>query len=95
MFFKSITLIVGLINLSAFISMLLDKSYAIKGKWRISENFLLMHAFLGGGIGMVLGMIIGKHKLSKPRFRWIGLFSILICLIILGYFIASDHIIYV
>ncbi len=95
MFFKSITLVVGLINLSAFTFMLLDKRYAIKGKWRISENFLLMHAFLGGGIGMVLGMIIGKHKLSKPRFRWIGLFSILFYLFIIGYFVATDHIIYV
>lgn len=95
MFFKSITLVVGLINLSAFASMLLDKRYAIKGKWRLSEHFLLMHAFLGGGIGMVLGMIIGKHKLSKPRFRWIGLFSILFYLIIFGYFVVTDHIIYV
>ncbi|OJV65682.1 MAG: hypothetical protein BGO41_07555 [Clostridiales bacterium 38-18] len=95
MFFKSIIFILGLVNLSAFISMLLDKRYAVKGKWRLSENLLLLHAFFGGGIGMVLGMIIAKHKLSKPRFRWTGLLSILIYLLIMGYFVATDHIIYV
>jgi len=51
-----------IINLAGFMSMALDKHYAIKGKWRIPEKMLFIIAILGGSIGSNAGMQICRHK---------------------------------
>ena len=61
-----------LINGCSFVAMMFDKWFAVKHKWRISELFLLSTAVLGGSVGMVLGMVTFRHKLSKAKFRMIG-----------------------
>lgn len=93
MSFKIVWMIIMVINLSAFISMLLDKYYAVKGKWRISEFYLLLHGFLSGGVGLLMAMIIGRHKLSKVRFRVVATLGTLIDLIVLTILIFQDKII--
>lgn len=60
---------IGVINFIAFFAMFIDKTNAIKHKWRISERTLLLMGLLGGNFGIISGMIIMKHKLSKARFR--------------------------
>lgn len=85
--------IVMLVNISAFISMLLDKYYAVKGKWRISEFFLLSHGFLSGGIGLLMAMIIGRHKLSKVKFRVIATLGAFVDILILTILIFQDQIV--
>lgn len=47
----------------------LDKYKARKEKWRISEQSLLIAAFLGP-IGAWLGMTQFRHKTQKPIFKY-------------------------
>ncbi len=58
------------INLLAFIFMALDKWFAVKNKWRISEATLLAISALGGSLGALVGMTIWRHKINKPKFRF-------------------------
>ena len=57
-----------IINIISFILYGLDKFKAIKNKWRIPENILLLISFLGGSIGSILGMCIFRHKTKKIKF---------------------------
>lgn len=45
-----------------------DKQMAKKNLQRISEIQLLLLIFLGGFLGGVLGILLFKHKISKPFF---------------------------
>lgn len=56
------------INIIGLLSMLIDKQRAAKGNWRLSENLLLLIAFLGGGIGSTIGMYICRHKTKHKKF---------------------------
>lgn len=69
---KVLLLLYFLMNVFSFSVMMLDKWFAVKHKWRISEFFLLSTAVLGGSVGMVLGMVAFRHKLSKLKFRLLG-----------------------
>ena len=48
----------------------IDKFLARRKKRRISEQNLLILAFLLGGFGAMFGMIIFNHKTSKGKFRF-------------------------
>lgn len=56
------------INIITFLAMWIDKKKAQKGKWRISENALLVLVLLGGGIGGIAGMYTFRHKTKKMKF---------------------------
>lgn len=56
-------------NIIVFFMYGIDKLKAKRSKWRISENALIVSAFLLGGIGAALGMIVFNHKTSKTKFR--------------------------
>jgi uncharacterized membrane protein YsdA (DUF1294 family) len=45
-----------------------DKRKAIKNKWRIRENVLLLFSLTGGGIGSFIGMKLFHHKTHKKKF---------------------------
>ncbi|CDM68220.1 Hypothetical protein CM240_1056 [Clostridium bornimense] len=82
------------INFIAFIVMGIDKSKARKGKWRISENTLILIAIIGGSCGMLIGMYYFRHK-TKHNLFTIGIPSILIIQIILiVYFLYNMFTIY-
>ena len=70
------------INIIAFLAMLIDKKKAQKGSWRIKESTLFTLVLLGGGIGGIAGMYAFRHKTKKLYFT-IGFPTILICEIIL------------
>lgn len=70
------------INIIAFLAMLVDKKKAKKGSWRIKESTLFTLVLLGGGIGGIIGMYTFRHKTKKLYFT-IGFPTILICEIIL------------
>ena len=72
----TIWIIIG-INILGFILMGWDKYCAIKGYWRISENNLIGLSLLGGAIGILLGMILFRHKTKKKKFQIIVPLSIL------------------
>lgn len=65
---KIINLYLITINTFALIIMGYDKFQAIKNKTRISENCLLTIASLGGSTGIILGMLLFKHKIRKMKF---------------------------
>lgn len=64
-------LIWGILNLVSFAAFGLDKMYAIKGHWRIPEMHLIALA-AAGILGGLLGMVMFRHKIRKPKFT-IGL----------------------
>ena len=45
-----------------------DKFCAIRHRWRVPERTLLLLAAVGGSVGMLLGMILFHHKVSKKKF---------------------------
>ncbi len=57
-----------LVNLVGFIVVWADKRKAMKNKWRISEKTIYAVAFVGGGLGVVLGMKQLRHKTQKQMY---------------------------
>lgn len=45
-----------------------DKYCAIRKRTRISEKVLLGITIIGGVFGILCGMVLFHHKLSKPKF---------------------------
>jgi len=73
-----------LINAAAFMLMGLDKSKARQGRWRIPEKTLFGVAFVGGSAGILVGMLLFRHKTRHRSFTW-GMPAILLiqaCLIV-------------
>ncbi len=66
----------AIINLCVFAIYGLDKWKAIKGEWRTSERNLLSAAVMGAP-GALIGMIVFRHKIRKPKF-YIGVPLILV-----------------
>jgi len=91
---KLIVMLFLIINIISYVSMMLDKWFAVKNKWRLSEAYLLSCAFFGGGLGTMMGMISFRHKLSKVKFRVISTFGILWVISLFTYFILSGKIIF-
>lgn len=57
-------------NVAVFLLYGLDKLKSLKGAWRIREKTLFAAACLLGGAGAILGMIVFRHKIRKPLFRF-------------------------
>ena len=70
-----------IVNSIGFICMFLDKKFASMNQYRISEGTLFSISFIGGVIGVLLGMYCFRHKTKKLKFV-IGLPIILIIQII-------------
>lgn len=56
----------------------IDKYKAIYHKWRIKEATLFILSLIGGGLGGFFGVFIFRHKIRKPIFWIIFIFSIII-----------------
>lgn len=65
---KFILLYLITINAWGFLLMLADKHRARKNLWRIPEKRLMLPAFLGGSLGVMLGMYLARHKTKHPKF---------------------------
>jgi len=57
-----------IINFAVFTIAGYDKYSAIKNKRRIPENTLFSMALLGGSIGLLLAMLLFRHKTGKTSF---------------------------
>ena len=68
-------IVYALLNLISMFMFFSDKRKAVKGKWRTTENALLLSAFLGP-FGATLGMHLAHHKTNKPKFKLVYLFLI-------------------
>ena len=58
----------GVMSLLTLILFGWDKLMAVLGRSRIPEAALLGAAFLGGGTGALLGMLLFRHKIRKAPF---------------------------
>lgn len=56
------------INCIGFVIMGYDKQRAIKHEWRIKEKTIFVIGFLGGCIGILLGINIFRHKTKHKKF---------------------------
>lgn len=86
---QNIVIYLIILNLIAFLAMLIDKKKAKYGRWRISEKALFILVLLGGGIGGIAGMYTFRHKTKKPAF-YIGFPFILIFEIVAIIFIIIN-----
>lgn len=74
------------INIISFLSMFIDKKKAIKRKWRIKESTLFLLSFIGGSLGVLLGIYSFRHKTKHIKFT-LGIPLILIVQVSLFFFI--------
>ena len=77
------------INGIAFILAGYDKYLAIKNKRRIPENTLFFFEAIGGTIGLLLAMLLFRHKTSKSSF--IIKFTIILIIQIGVIYLISTH----
>ena len=56
------------INVVALLLSAIDKACARKAIWRVSEVTLLLSAVLGGSVGLLLGILLFRHKTKHLRF---------------------------
>ena len=56
------------INVVALILGAVDKIRARTGKWRVPEGALLLSAALGGAAGLLLTMLLLRHKTKHKKF---------------------------
>ena len=66
------------VNVIALIAYGIDKSRAIRHRWRIPEATLIGLALIGGGAGALTGMLIFHHKTRKWKFRLLVPLAILL-----------------
>ncbi|WP_227935399.1 DUF1294 domain-containing protein [Alkalihalobacillus deserti] len=59
-----------IINAISFSMMGLDKHYAIKDMRRIPERHLFLIGYIGGAIGLLLGLKKFRHKKLKKKFSY-------------------------
>lgn len=76
------------INVVALLLSAIDKACARKAIWRVSEVTLLLSAVLGGSVGLLLGILLFRHKTKHNRFR-IGVPLILLGQLVLVYFLRN------
>jgi uncharacterized membrane protein YsdA (DUF1294 family) len=58
------------VNLVALITMYNDKQKAKRNEWRVPEKTLWILSFIGGAIGIFLGMKVFRHKTKHASFRF-------------------------
>jgi len=78
-----------LLNLFSLIIMFHDKKNAKSRKRRVSEAALMTISFLGGSIGILIGMYIFRHKTNHLKFT-LGIPFILLLNLFLYVFIYTN-----
>ena len=73
------------INILAFIIYGLDKYFAVKKVYRVSEYSLFILSIFGGGLGSLLGMKVFHHKTRKLMFWIVNIASLFIWILIVCY----------
>lgn len=73
------------VNLLSFLLFGFDKKLSKLGKYRVSEKLFFLLAFLGGFLGILIGMPIFSHKTRKRSFQ-IPIFLALVLYVGLGLF---------
>ena len=69
MIIKAILIYFLIMNFIGYTIMAYDKYKAKKNGWRVSEKTLFTIAFIGGALGVLLGMKNFHHKSKKREFQ--------------------------
>lgn len=77
-------------NVLAFLLMGIDKLLAKAHLWRIPERILMAFAVCFGAVGMVLGMLLFRHKTRKGKFRYGGPILIIVQFAAIYFIITTD-----
>ena len=76
------------INIFAFAAFGLDKFFAVKKMWRISEATLISLCAAGGSVGGLIAMSVFRHKIRKPKF-YVGVPAILVVQVVIMWFVLK------
>ena len=76
-------------NLFSFLLFGIDKRRAKKNAWRISEQALLMSAFLSGAFGAYAGMKVFRHKTRHRLFTVLVPLAMILWLALTGWLLYS------
>lgn len=71
-----------LINVLALLTMWWDKRKARNDGWRVSEVTLLVMGYIGGAIGLIIGMFSFRHKTRKRLFQFLTMLTLIFSLFI-------------
>ncbi len=82
-------IILVITNVVVFILYGIDKYKAVNKKWRISEAALIVSAIFGP-VGALLGMLVFRHKIRKPKF-YLGVPAILLIEAALVWYFVFRH----
>lgn len=85
-----VLVVYGAASILCFIVYAVDKSAAVAGRWRISENTLLGLGLLGGWPGAILAQQLLRHKLRKRRFMATFVGTVVANLGVLGVMLSPD-----
>ncbi|WP_439256688.1 MULTISPECIES: DUF1294 domain-containing protein [unclassified Lonepinella] len=73
----------AVVNITAYFLMREDKKRAENKQWRIEELVFFTLCFIGGFIGVHLGMQHFRHKTQHWQFKWaVGLSAVLFLVIL-------------
>jgi uncharacterized membrane protein YsdA (DUF1294 family) len=67
-----------LINVIAIGIMWWDKRKARTDGWRVSEPTLLIFGFIGGAVGLIIGMFSFRHKTRKKLFQLVIVLGLIV-----------------
>ena len=76
------------INVVALLLCAVDKVRARAGKWRVPEGTLMLSAALGGAAGLLMAMLLLRHKTLHKKFT-LGVPAILLAQLALAYFLLN------
>ncbi|HEY4629197.1 DUF1294 domain-containing protein [Flavobacterium sp.] len=74
------------VNILSFSITGIDKWYAVRQKFRVSEKILLVFVLIGGTIGSAIAMLLFRHKISKLSYLS-KFFAVVLLQIAVFYFI--------
>lgn len=67
----------AVMNITALILYVSDKSKAKKNQWRIRESTLLSAGFFGGALGAIIGMKYFRHKTKHKNFWAVNIIGLI------------------
>ena len=73
------------INGTGFLLCLWDKFCAVSGKWRIRESLFFSLGLMMGAPGILVGMQVAHHKVSKPSFYRVIYLEVIMNIAVLAY----------
>ena len=67
MLIAAVFALLAAVNLAGLIAAYSDKRKARLGRWRTPERVFLLLALMGGGIGVLIGFAVFRHKTRHGR----------------------------